>query len=64
MTQVLIMSVCGSTGGNWPGTFVLWLVDHVTFKHCDSTGLPCDAKDAETVSVSAFCDDCFLVVCV
>ena len=38
------------TGGNWPSTFVLWLVDHVTFKHCDPTGEPCHSKDTEAVS--------------
>ena len=45
-----LSGLSAATGGNWPSTFVLWLVDHVTFKHCDPTGEPCHTKDTEAVS--------------
>ncbi|KAK7094194.1 acetyl-coenzyme A transporter 1-like [Littorina saxatilis] len=52
-TYMTLLNTVANLGGNWPGTFFLWLVDHLTFKHCDVTGLSCDTKVTEAMCSEA-----------
>ncbi|KAL8584106.1 hypothetical protein ACOMHN_011721 [Nucella lapillus] len=45
-TYMTLLNTVANLGGNWPTTFTLWLVDHLTFKECDVTSLPCSSKEA------------------
>ncbi|XP_076451618.1 LOW QUALITY PROTEIN: acetyl-coenzyme A transporter 1-like [Babylonia areolata] len=52
-TYMTLLNTVANLGGNWPTTFTLWLVDHLTFKHCDTTDLSCNSKETEAACTEA-----------
>jgi PAT family acetyl-CoA transporter-like MFS transporter 1 len=35
-TYITLLNTLSNLGGNWPGTFALWMVDSLTYKQCSA----------------------------
>merc|ERR1711963_1355402 len=46
-TYMTLLNTVANLGGNWPSTVALWLVDHLTWRHCTAPDIAAgDSKDA------------------